>query len=152
MNDGYIYFFQTIGLETPMVKIGFTYQDVNKRYREVSGQSPLPLSILGFIKGSHKKEKWLHRLFDEDKVHHEWFTLSDRLEGYVGTMHDVDGEHKLNEKMYEHINSELYDGSTKLSDDEVKVLVGKLRHCYENKSCDEPTGDVTKQTGENDAH
>lgn len=73
----HIYFLKPIGLDGP-IKIGCSNWP-ERRLAIAANWSPLPLEIIGRVPGDHCDEKYLHRLFDGDRLHHEWFETSTAL-------------------------------------------------------------------------
>lgn len=60
------------------IKIGLT-DNPSRRFNQLQRSSPNPLKMLGVCKGGIAAERRLHRLFDEDRLHAEWFNPSTRL-------------------------------------------------------------------------
>ena len=82
-ENGHIYFAQSTFDGEDLVKIGFTNGDVDKRIREISGQSAVPVKLIKAMKGSMQTEKELHSAFSEYRVHHEWFRLSQSIKEFI---------------------------------------------------------------------
>lgn len=72
-----VYFIRPIGMSGP-IKIG-TSVDPEKRLRDISVWSPLPLEIIGKFPGSAAQENYLHRRFADQHSHGEWFRPSELL-------------------------------------------------------------------------
>lgn len=80
--DGCVYF---IGSKKyKWVKIGYT-TDLHKRLLALQSVSPCELNLLGYIPTNSpiKDEKKHHGMFSREKIHHEWFNLSDRMIEYI---------------------------------------------------------------------
>jgi hypothetical protein len=80
-EDGFVYF-----LKSPinnMVKIGFTNSLESRRLEDIRLMSPVPLRLLGTIRGSAATERSLHRRFAELRHHGEWFTIDESLEDFI---------------------------------------------------------------------
>ncbi len=75
--DGCIYYIMSG--ETGRVKIGFTKGDPTKRMKSLQTGSPTKLGIVAIHPGTPDTESKLHRQFDADRVHGEWFEFSDDL-------------------------------------------------------------------------
>jgi hypothetical protein len=76
-----VYFVQAelVGL----IKIGSTF-DLGKRLAGVYLASPVPLRTLGVIRGAGRAtEKELHRRFEVDRAHGEWFHPVPELLAYI---------------------------------------------------------------------
>lgn len=71
-QDSQVYFVEapSVGL----VKIGMA-QDLDKRLRDLTMMSPVPLRLLKAIPGGLKHEAAVHRLFEEHRSHGGWFHL-----------------------------------------------------------------------------
>lgn len=74
--SGYVYFVG--GGKSGLIKIGYA-NDTKKRLAGLQVGSPEILSLLAEIKVPHNIEKWLHKLFAEDRRHGEWFQETSRL-------------------------------------------------------------------------
>lgn len=68
--------------KTGMVKIGCAY-DPFRRLKTLQMGSPTKLKIEALLKGSHKREKQLHKLLAKHRVHGEWFKLSPEIEAII---------------------------------------------------------------------
>jgi Meiotically Up-regulated Gene 113 (MUG113) protein len=82
----YVYFIYCAG----RVKIGRAV-DVAKRMSSVSTGSPFRPVVLLAISGSLSAEREVHTRFAEDRVHREWFRLSDHLRRYLVRRLDTAG-------------------------------------------------------------
>lgn len=69
-----VYFAEACG----HIKIGCSH-DVEKRLRTVGEWIPFPITLLATMKGAHDLEMALHRMFDADWSHGEWFKATPRL-------------------------------------------------------------------------
>lgn len=61
-------------------KIGFTDGPISRRYKSIQACCPVPLVIIGTIKGSRGIEASLHRRFRQHRTHGEWFHLLPEIE------------------------------------------------------------------------
>jgi hypothetical protein len=82
-RGGWIYFIQW-GDGGP-IKIGFSDRP-DERLAALSTGSPVPLRLLGQMRGNRGLEQALHRKFEEDRVRREWFHPSGALLQYVATV------------------------------------------------------------------
>lgn len=74
----FVYFIYCAG----RIKIGRA-ADVERRISHISTGSPFRPTIILTVSGSLSAEKELHARFAEDRVHREWFRLSDHLRRYL---------------------------------------------------------------------
>lgn len=79
---GTIYFIQSH--EFPRVKIGFTAGNPRKRLKALQTGSPTVLGLMLALPGTQRDEQEVHKLFDYERLHGEWFELSPRLVAYMG--------------------------------------------------------------------
>lgn len=77
-KPSYVYFIEAGDL----VKIGVT-KDVTKRLASLQTGSPARLNMIGFIPGTDKEEKELHRKFSSHRSHGEWFKKTNDLINYI---------------------------------------------------------------------
>ncbi len=79
-DDGwcYVYIAECQG----QVKIGRT-TNLQQRFREIGSTSPEGLQLLVAMPAHANLEKLLHRRFEKNLTHHEWFTLDDDLRGFI---------------------------------------------------------------------
>ena len=82
----YVYFIKS---ENNLVKIGKTC-DINDRFHNLKNASPCKLYLLGYQRGSGKKEKELHKRFEKYHHHGEWFELSEEILKYIEKQDPVD--------------------------------------------------------------
>jgi hypothetical protein len=73
-----VYFMKPIGMDGP-IKIGVSAGRCERRLIELSVWSPFPLEIIGTIPGWTDEEAYLHRRFDHQHSHREWFHSSEML-------------------------------------------------------------------------
>jgi len=64
------------------VKIGHT-GDLHGRLKQLAIHSPAPLTAVLVVKGGREVEQELHDRFAADRLHGEWFRLSDPLRGLL---------------------------------------------------------------------
>lgn len=58
------------------VKIGRTL-DIKERLSDLRTGNPFPITVLGVIEGTKKLESQLHKKYRNQKVHGEWFNLTE---------------------------------------------------------------------------
>lgn len=64
------------------IKIGYT-DNLPKRLAAIAGHSPYkPVAIL-VVKGSHKVEREFHSRFAAERLHCEWFILSQKMRNFL---------------------------------------------------------------------
>lgn len=75
---GYVYFVRQA--EDDIFKIGMTNKVPKSRLEQLQVNSPFELSIFGLIGtvDARKVEKQLHRKFRDQRLHGEWFSLSEQ--------------------------------------------------------------------------
>lgn len=73
-NCGFIYL---ISSDVGLTKIGYAV-DVHKRFNQINTASPVELTLLFycFVKDAVKLERWLHKMFSEQRIKGEWFNLT----------------------------------------------------------------------------
>lgn len=69
--------------ETKRLKIGFTNGPVEKRLRALQTASPAPLTLIAVQAGTCHGERELHAKFAAQRVHGEWFEMSESLFEHV---------------------------------------------------------------------
>ncbi len=70
-----------------MVKIG-TATDVGRRMASLQTASPVPLKLLGVMKGGAPLEQQIHEQFRDLRVRGEWYRLTDELRDLIRTRRD----------------------------------------------------------------
>jgi len=65
-----------------LIKIGFTL-DVPGRFDRLCGSSPVPLTLLGVMRGTPATERELHAKFAAQRAHGEWFRPSLQLSAFI---------------------------------------------------------------------
>lgn len=83
----YVYFIYSAG----RVKIGRAV-DVAARVSQIANGSPFRPALIYSIGGPRALEAELHARFAEDRVHREWFRLSDHLRRYLNGRLDEQGK------------------------------------------------------------
>jgi len=73
---GYIYFLRA-GQDGP-IKIGFTAV-LERRLAQLRAGSSIALCILGIYRGTKSGEAAIHRWFNDEWLHNEWFAPTQRL-------------------------------------------------------------------------
>jgi hypothetical protein len=84
-NDGLIYFIQ--GKLLRKIKIGFTrYISVESRLRSLQTACSEPLSVIGVLDGSYKKECSIHKRFKTCHFRGEWFEPAPKLMAFIASI------------------------------------------------------------------
>jgi hypothetical protein len=86
----YVYFIYCAG----RVKIGRA-MDVSARLNQISTGSPFRPTLILAVSGSLSAEAEVHARFAQDRVHREWFKLSDHLRRYLNNRLDEQGKAAL---------------------------------------------------------
>ena len=80
---GYVYFIAQCNKQgNNQVKIGYSKNPKN-RLKSLATSSPLPLQLIGMIKGTMEVEKEIHLKFHKDHLQLEWFLLSNEILDFV---------------------------------------------------------------------
>lgn len=79
-GDGFVYFIKEA--DRPRVKIGFS-KDIYNRVTDLQVSCSSELMLVGYFAGTRQDESELHRRFKNDRIHGEWFNLSDELHSYI---------------------------------------------------------------------
>lgn len=87
---GYVYFVEGAGL----VKIGVSVNP-QKRVDDLRIGSPIPLSLLGYYPGGFEGEQELHRRFQDDLSHGEWYNPSYALDVVIARAHEYMEDHRV---------------------------------------------------------
>lgn len=74
----YVYFIQA----GQYIKVGRA-KDVMSRLDQLKAGSPFPLTLLGAIPGSRKREIQIHEKFKHLRAHGEWFSRCPEIENYI---------------------------------------------------------------------
>lgn len=74
---GHVYYIGS--LETLRVKIGYTSRSLDQRLRALQTGSPTKLGVLAWHVGTPELEREIHERFEADRLHGEWFDLSEDL-------------------------------------------------------------------------
>jgi len=64
------------------IKIGLTTQ-LNQRLKQLQNESPIPLQIVGALRGDEKVEAAIHERFRKLRLHGEWFEPSTELVEFI---------------------------------------------------------------------
>lgn len=65
--------------EVGKVKIGCAY-DPAQRLERMQGGSPCKLVLEALLKGSYAEERQIHKLFADERLHGEWFVITEEIE------------------------------------------------------------------------
>lgn len=84
-QDHFVYFV-TAG---PFLKIGKTSGAPDSRIKELQTGCPFPMQLVAHLPGGLRKERELHRKFDEYRAHGEWFRHEGRLAAFVQSLVEV---------------------------------------------------------------
>lgn len=68
--------------QVALVKIGCAY-DPFLRLERLQTASPVELRLEALLKGSHSEERAIHKLFAEERVRGEWFTITEEIERVI---------------------------------------------------------------------
>jgi hypothetical protein len=68
-----------------LIKIGYTLNGPMKRFKSIAYMSPVPLKLLGVIRGLRSVEADLHRDFAHLRDHGEWFQPGPELLNLIET-------------------------------------------------------------------
>lgn len=74
----HIYFMEA---ENGLIKIGMG--NVDRRFRDISNMSPVPISVKFWFVNHYEVEKILHKLFAAYRSHGEWFYPAQELLDYI---------------------------------------------------------------------
>ena len=72
-----IYFLES---SNGLIKIGYS-TDIERRIRQISTMSPVPVNLIATKKGSPQHERALHSAFH--RSHGEWFYADEKLRQYI---------------------------------------------------------------------
>lgn len=98
-NSPHVYFAYSAG----RIKIG-TSLNPEFRGKDLSLQSPHPVTIIMTVGGGYELEHEFHRLFDALREHGEWFRLSDEMRGFLHQTLCRTGVRKLQEAEADFLN------------------------------------------------
>lgn len=96
-SDQVVYFIRAT--ESNRVKIGVATNPL-QRLADLQVGSPEILELIGTVPGGRKLEERLHRALESDRVHGEWFELTDRVILAIGDLlgwrqHRINGLEEL---------------------------------------------------------
>lgn len=77
-RHGYVYFI----MSGDHIKIGFS-RDPMGRMADLQISTSSKLHMLAFLPGTMSDEKWLHDIFDDLRIHGEWFLYQGALARYI---------------------------------------------------------------------
>lgn len=86
-EKGYVYFIQ--GEESRRIKIGYASTSPGDRLTSLKTASPEKLVPLGYERAPKRREKELHRMWQDQRVHGEWFEESPELLQYIKDHNDA---------------------------------------------------------------
>lgn len=89
LKYGFVYFVQ--GKKTRLVKIGFS-TNADRRLDDLQSGSPDTLRMLGMAPGSRLAERRLHEVFQDHRVHGEWFKPSSELLSLAASLPPCSGQ------------------------------------------------------------
>jgi DNA-binding transcriptional MerR regulator len=81
LNKNVIYFIQC-NVEPHYVKIGLSTKEI-RRVKDITQQSPVPVTFLGMMSGSRKIEAALHVRFGAHRMKGEWFAPHEELLSFI---------------------------------------------------------------------
>ena len=106
------------------VKIGYS-KDPRQRLKQLQASSPTKLKIIGLMEGDYQTECALHRIFDKNRSHAEWFN-------HVGLLKDCITATNMNLRSIRSIKDFLKAGTElqirKKAKRKSKRGNGKLKH------------------------
>jgi hypothetical protein len=79
---GGIYFLQSEGPGNP-VKIGVSTNSIRRRVNSLKTAHPWPVKLVGWIPGDKDVERKLHSQFGKNRLHGEWFELTEELRTFI---------------------------------------------------------------------
>lgn len=68
--------------EVGRVKIGCAY-DPEQRLAKLQTMSPCDLALEAVLHGTYAEEGQIHKLFEEERVRGEWFTITEEIEAVI---------------------------------------------------------------------
>lgn len=80
-RQNYVYFIKCLDF----VKIGIAF-DPKDRLSQLQSGSPLPLTMVSYIKAGAALERVLHKRFSQYRHNREWFKLDGRLKEFISTI------------------------------------------------------------------
>lgn len=80
---GVVYFVRSMHGDGP-IKIGMSRRHSLSRLADLQSGSPLPLQIVGTLRGGRRHELALHAQFANVRQHGEWFTYHPDMDEYIG--------------------------------------------------------------------
>lgn len=86
-KDGFIYY--VMSSETCRMKIGFTRGHPIKRLKSLQTGSPTKLGVVAYHPGDEETERKLHAEFKADRLHGEWFDISDDLIVHMASVYNM---------------------------------------------------------------
>jgi len=77
-----VYFIKAEEVYPIRIKIGRSL-DPESRFQDIANISPVLIKFLGSMVGGHEEERKVHDKFKENRLHGEWFLLTDDLEDFI---------------------------------------------------------------------
>lgn len=71
---------------TMRLKIGFTNGDPLKRLRALQTGAPAPLTLIAVHPGTIEQERELHKKYEAQRIHGEWFEMCEELFMQIGAV------------------------------------------------------------------
>ena len=65
------------------MKIGISRKGMRERIEGLQSSSPVQLSLVLALPGAAREEAFFHARFDADRMHGEWFVLSESIRQFV---------------------------------------------------------------------
>lgn len=110
------------------VKIGYTENDINKRFADLQSANSKQLVLLATLDGNRNTERALHRQFKNDRVRGEWYRFSNALRDFLYSTdpHRVNPEESI-------IFKDGYNIDSRLAEIEKFHIEKALRDCNNSK-------------------
>lgn len=71
------------------VKIGTT-NNIRTRLHSMNTYCPFELTVFAVYSGIHSNERYLHKLFNDDRIKGEWYNLSSSVQDYIDSHPSLD--------------------------------------------------------------
>ena len=123
VEDTFVYFIQ--GEKTKLIKIGKTQNLIDNRFKQIQANSPDVLSFLGGCLESVYTESYLHKVFDEYRVHGEWFQPDKKILEFINNYCISNSDALLYVKIKVNLGEMTYDSALQYSISELLSLSDK---------------------------